>query len=718
MFRTLFAALFAGMVLLISCGGEEAPTPEPEAAPAELIHVVLITLDTTRADALGVYGQAQPTTPHIDRMSGEGLRFAHAMSAAPSTLPSHATILTGKFPFAHGVRANHGYALPEANETLAEILRSHGFATAAEIAAPVIGRQTQLNQGFDVYRDTSSADVDLMVVESVAKNADPAASAESAKMLHLEERMAHGITDRGIEFIRAHRTDKSFLWLHYFDPHIFHLPPPAFHARFPANPYLAEISFVDSEIGRLLDTIRGLKLEANTLVVLTADHGEGRGQHGEANHAFFVYDTTIRVPLVMWGGAIIRTGSLVNSLVRTVDIAPTVLDLLGLPPLRGIQGKSLVPLITGESKDLELTGYGESAEFLAFGASMIRFVREGRWKYIHKLNPELYDVVADPGENSNLAESRPEIVERLRARMAELISEGDATPGDAEVQMDAEMRERLQSLGYAAATPSAALRDSFTSLELMGADPSELLDDIQLLGHALGAKRRQNYGKAAERFGTLWQKFQTGSFGLFRAEALVKNGNFEPAIAQLEEVIAVFPDDPQYLVPLGMALMNALRPDDARERFVDALAITRCDSRARVLLAHLTFVENDYREQHEVLRIGVQECPKSEDIWNNYAYALATCPDASQRDGHEALRLALAINKIDGGDISGQLDTLAAAHAELGDFAAATAASQKSIELESGRAADQPSGENPHLEELKGHLALFVAGQPLRVPAN
>ncbi len=704
--------------LLINCGGEDPPAPELDPVVVPPIHVVLITLDTTRADALGVYGQALPTTPHIDRMSGEGLRFEHAMTSAPNTLPSHATILTGKFPYAHGVRSNSGYELPQANQTLAEVLSSHGFATAAEIAAPVIGRQTQLNQGFAVYRDTLSANVELKVVAMVGKDGDPAAAPDRSNELQLEERMAADISDRGIEFIRAHRSDKSFLWLHYYDPHIFHAPPPQFRDRFPTSPYLAEVSYVDSEIGRLLDTIRGLALEASTLVVLTADHGEGRGQHGEMTHAFFVYDTTMRVPLVMWGTPIIRRGSLVSSLVRTADIAPTIVDLLGLSPLEGIQGQSLLPLITGTSKDLELTGYGESAEVLAFGSSMIRSVREGPWKYIHKLEPELYDVVADSREESNLASSRPDIVERLRVRMAELINDGPTGPTGAEVSIDAEMRARLQSLGYAAAKPSAELKDSLSSLKLTGTNPSELVDDIRTLNQALGAKSRRRYEKAAKRFESLWQKFQAGSFGLSRVEALMKMGHYEQAVEQLEEIVAVFPDDPQYLVALGDVLMKTERRDDARQRLLAALAMSHCDPEARILLANLSFLERNYHVQHETLRIGSEECPESEELWNNYAWALATCPDALQRDGNEALRLALAVREMDGGDNPGHLDTLAAAHAEIGDFAAAAAASRKSIEVETRRTGNRLPGENTRLDELNAHLAVFEADQPLRDPPH
>jgi len=707
----VFRSLAVGVALL-GCVGEE-PTAPPEAAAAPPRHVVLITLDTTRADALGVYGQLLPATPNIDRMSGEGLRFSNVMTASPSTFPSHATIMTGKFPPAHGVRSNAGYVLPAVHETLAEALSRNGFVTAAEIAAPVIGRRSGLDQGFDVYRDTSSAEVELKVIKTVPKQ-DAGAVPPKANVVHLEERMASDVTDRAIEFIGAHKADPFFLWLHYFDPHAFYAAPAEFRMRI-TDPYLAEVSYADSEIGRVLGMIRRLEIEPETLVVLTADHGEGRGQHDEDNHAFFVYDTTMRVPLILWGSSLIRPGTLVDSLVRTVDIAPTVVDLLGLPPLEGAQGQSLAPLIRGTSKDLELAGYGESAELVAFGSSAIRTFREGRWKYIHKLEPELYDVVADPGETSNLASSHPEIVERLRARMAELVRDGSGLEGAAEVPADATMRLRLQSLGYAALLPSSELADSLSSMELSGTDPSEHVDDIRLLSHALGAEEQHRFDRAAERFVLLWQKYHTASFGLYRAEALIQQRKFGAAIEQLEEIVERFPDNSRFLAALGDALIKAGRLDDARKQLSAALGIDRCDAQARALLANVAFFENRYSEQHEILRVGVLECPRATELWNNYAYALATSPDAALRDGQEALRLASAVT---GGDVRNNpahIDTLAAAHAELGDFEAAIAASNRSIQIASE---SRSTGGSELLDQLKTHRSRFSGGQALRDPSE
>ena len=357
-------------------------------------NVVLITLDTTRADALGVYGQSLKPTPNLDRLAGEGVYFGQCAASSPTTLPSHATIFTGKHPYAHGARSNWGYVLSEDNATLAEVLSSHGFITGAEVAAPVVSRPSRLNQGFDHFRDVSSPGVKRLVSK-------PGVDGRSRP---IKQRGAADITAGGIEFLRANRARRFFLWLHYFDPHSEYRPPASFLSRLPSSAYHAEIMYADHEIGRFLQMLARLGLADQTLVVATADHGEGLDEHYEQSHSFFVYEATMRVPLIVKGPSGIPAGRRVDAVVRTADIAPTILDLLGLPPLDGVQGVSLRPLLVGASRDLGLTAYGESIEhFATFDASVLRYAREGKWKLIYKLKPELYDLEADPHELRDLA---------------------------------------------------------------------------------------------------------------------------------------------------------------------------------------------------------------------------------------------------------------------------------------------------------------------------
>jgi arylsulfatase A-like enzyme len=702
------ARLLAGLILFagVGCGvGEDlssAGKTSELAAETALRNVILLTMDTTRADALGAYGQVLPTTPRIDRMASEGLRFAQVVTSSPSTLPSHSSILTGKHPYAHGIRSNAGYVLAHDNVTLAEVLQRHGYRTAAEIAAPVLGRRTHLNQGFEIFRDTMSPGIQRKHIRTVTGRDD--------ESIQLDERIASDITARGIQFLDSHGDDKFFLWLHYFDPHQTHTPPAEYRARLPGNPYHAEILYVDHEIGRLLDAVRSLGLKESTLVVLTADHGESLSEHDETDHSMLVYDSTMRAPLILWGPTILGEGSVVESLVRTVDIAPTVLDLLDLPPLADIQGVSLAPLITGEALDLHLTGYGESIEPMFFGASPIRFVREGEWKYLHKVNPELYNVREDPGELHNVAAENPKIVNQLRSKLEALIADPRLRSSSGTVPIDAATREQLQALGYLAAAPPMGIEETMASLELSGVDPLDVLDDFERMARATGAFRIQRYGEAIERFRYLWNKYHHAQFGLRIAESLIALGRFQEVSDLIEESLARSPSDSGFLTKLAYLIFQANHFDEAEKLLETILTRDRCFSKARVLAAYLAFFRRSYAEQIEILRIGAEECAGSSELRNLLAYALATSPDVDQRDGKRAVELALEIVENDPAPDAGHLDTLAAAFAEIGDFENAIAHSKRSIDLE------RRFGEISDVSAYRGHLERFEAHQPLRDP--
>jgi arylsulfatase A-like enzyme len=706
--RATAARLLACLLLGVGagCGADEdsrLPGASSDPAPVTSVrNVILITMDTTRADALGAYGQVLPATPRIDRMASEGLRFAQVVTSSPSTLPSHSTILTGKQPYAHGVRSNTGYVLADDNLTLAEALQEHGYRTAAEIAAPVLDRRTLLNQGFESSRDTMSPGIQRKRIRAV--------TGSDEESIRLDERTASDITLRAIQFLDSYREDKFFLWLHYFDPHQTHTPPAEYRAQLPESPYHAEILFVDQEIGRLLDTVKSLGLKENTLVVLTADHGESLSEHGETDHSMLAYDSTMRVPLVLWGPTLLGEGSVVESLVRTVDIAPTILDLLNLPPLADVQGVSLAPLITGEARDLQLTGYGESIEPMLFEASPIRFVREGDWKYLHKVNPELYNLREDPGELDDVAAEKPLIVERLRSKLRALIARPATSSSRGRVPIDAATQEQLQALGYLAAAPPPDVEETMASLELVGLDPLEVLEDFEGMARATGAFKLRRYGEAIERYRYLWDKYHHAQFGLRIAESLIALGRFREVDDLIEESLARSPSDSGYLTKLAHLVFKAGRFDESETLLRAILTADRCSSKARILAAYLAFFRRSYGEQIEILRIGAEECAGSSELRNLLAYALATSPDADQRDGERAVKLAVEVVENDPAPHAGHLDTLAAALAEVGDFEDAVAHSKRAIDLE------RRSGELSQASVYREHLERFEASQPLRDP--
>ncbi len=706
-------AISAGVLVCVACAAltgcqreseaPPAPASAPEIADDVALNVVLITLDTTRADALGSYGQKRPITPNLDRLAAEGTQFQQCASSVPSTLPSHSTLFTGRHPFVHGVRSNAGYVLSDENTTLAEVLSAHGYKTSAEIAAPVIGGHTQLGQGFDRYHDLEFPDIQRKTI--VVRDG------EEQRSVEVDEREADDITNFGLRFIKENRSEKFFLWLHYFDAHQPYSPPGRFYETSSESAYHGEIQYIDEQINRVLALIEGLGLRERTLVVVVADHGEAMGEHDEKTHMYFVYDGTIRVPLLFWG-ATVPKGLKVESLVRTVDVAPTILDMLDLPPLEDIQGTSLLPLMKGESLDLGLVGYGESIEpHIIFGSSVLRYVRKGKWKYIHKVEPELFDLTQDPGELKNLSSIHPEMVEQLRVELSTLIEEAPAKVTGARTAIDPATAAQLEALGYMAAAPTQALGDEMALLEVSGVDPAALTDDMNLVSAAAGFKLAHRYGESAAKF----------------REAIARNPDSVPLLMKLDYVLKQLDEDDERfdiltrvieLAPetapayanLAHVLFKRGDPAEAERLLAASLSIDPCTASPRATLAYLAAQQKDHARQLQVLKEGIDQCPREDGILNNYAYALATNPDARDRDGEEALRIARQISEGEKGERPDYLDTLACAHAEVGDFESAVRVGERALAL-------QEAAGNPALiEESKAHLEQFRAGRPVREP--
>jgi arylsulfatase A-like enzyme len=696
-------------IVLSSCHRESespleargAAVPLGEMAADGELNVVLITLDTTRADALGSYGQRLPISPNFDRLAEEGTQFIQCVSSAPTTLSSHATLFTGKQPYVHGVRSNFGFVLSDANITLAEILRERGYETAAEVAAPVLGAHTQIGQGFDRFHDLSFDDVEFKSIRARHRG--------GVREVQVDEREANDITKHGMRFIDENRGKKFFLWLHYFDAHQPYSPPIRFIGISSESRYHAEIRYIDEQVDRILKQIEDLGLRERTLVVVTADHGEGLGEHSESTHAHFVYDSTIRVPLLLWGADVPR-GLKISSLVRTLDVAPTILDLLGLPPLDDAQGLSLRPLLERASHDLELVGYGESIEsHVTFGTSILRYVREGRWKYIHKVEPELFDLTMDPGEIDNLAADHPEIVERLRARLFELIETAPAKPDDARATVDAATAAQLEAMGYIAAAPLDSLDDEVALLELEGDDPTSKVSEIAMLANATGFRKTEDFDEAAKRFREiLVRNPESLPVMLLLDDVLERSGRNEERFELLPRIIALAPERHDPYVELAHITFKRGDEAEAEKLLAKALEIDPCLVSPRATLAHLVGGRGDRTEQLRLLKRGVDHCPFSDGLHNNYAYLLATSPNEADRDGAEALRIAKRVTDEMSQPRPDFLDTLASAYAEVGDFENAVRVQKRVLRL------IEATGDAEQIEDSRNHLAQYEAGRPLR----
>ena len=397
-------------------------------------NILLISVDTLRADRVGAYGYKGAHTPTLDRLAAEGVRFADATAHAPLTLPSHAAMLTGRYPGAYGIRLNGMGALPAGATTLAERLKSSGFQTAAVVASAVLSRGFGLDQGFDDYDDRIAVGAsDIVSVAEVQRSADRVTAAARAWL--------------------AGRTGPWFLWVHYYDPHLPYAAPAKFQALTPGRPYDAEIAFTDAQIGELLKSVdRG-----RTGVIVTADHGEALGDHGEPDHGFFLYDATLHVPLIVAAPAL--KPLVVTEQVRHVDLPSTIVELAGGPASRSASedGESLVALMKGgKRRDVPVSLAESWYPKYHFGWSELRSVRVGEWKYIAAPRPELYDLRTDKDEGKNIVSARATVAGRLAADLASITAGFGPAADTRPAQPDPAAVQRLQALGYLGSFSPAA----------------------------------------------------------------------------------------------------------------------------------------------------------------------------------------------------------------------------------------------------------------------
>lgn len=612
-------------------------------APSEL-SVVLVTLDTTRADRIGAYGGAgKVPTPHLDRVAREGVLFEEAIAQVPLTLPSHATLFTGRHPPFHGVRHNGFYQLPVSETTLAERLREAGFETAGFVAAFVLNRGFGVEQGFDVY--------DEVPVSRYRGGRD---------QLFEAERTADDVNARVFEWLDRRGAGRFFLWVHYYDPHHPYRPPETPARKLSGEGYDREISYVDACFGDLLARLRGDGLLDRALLVVAGDHGESLGEHGEKTHGLFVYESALRVPLLMRAPGLLPAGRRVPGPVELADVAPTVLDLLGLPALENAQGKSLRARISGEQDAAEAVARAETLlPWLDFGWAELRAVREGRFKYIEAPVPELYDLREDPAEEVNVATFEPERVERLAAMLAgwKEGAEGTAT-ADASRGLTAEEEAALRSLGY-----------------LGGDSRHRAPAEGQRLDPKQGVKLLAEMGKARER---------------------IAEGNPSAAIRLLEEVLRADPRNPAAMNMRAAALVDLGRVEEAEAQALEALAAAhegRGEGRvvgrqAREILAKCAWRRGRLAEAEARYRRLLEEQPwdavAAVDLarvlreTGRAAEARATVEERLARDPRDGAALALKLElQLDEGDRQGALETARAlADARDGYAAALTRAAE------------------------------------------
>ncbi|MEO8678554.1 MAG: sulfatase-like hydrolase/transferase [Vicinamibacterales bacterium] len=603
--------LIAAVVLL--AGGAAWWQVERVPAPPPAPNILLITLDTTRADRLGAYGYGRAQTPGLDRLAREGVLFEQARTATPTTLPAHVSLFTGRYPASHGVR-NNGVPLGDRVATLASALHDGGYRTAAFVSSFVLDRRFGLARGFDHYDDRLDPGPGV-AAEPVERRGDRTAAAA--------EQWLAGV---GAPF---------FAWIHLYDPHDPYDAPPPFRASFADQPYDGEIAFVDSVVGSLVASLEQRGLSSSTLVAVIGDHGESLGDHGEATHGMFVYEPAMRVPAILRWPRHLPAGRRVAPLVRSIDLAPTLIELAGLPPMIGIEGESLMPLVRGDAAGPGLA-YGETYFPLLFmNWSPLRSIQDDRWKFIEAPESELYDLATDPGEQRNLAEREPARAAAMRrALVASIGAQPEATPG---AVPDRETVEKLASLGYVGA-PAAQGH----AAALQRPDPKNMIgvfNRLRLANTALVEGRLDEAAGIARD--TLAADRENAFAMLIVAKAEMAQGRYREAAGHFRGYLGQVPmsaDAHQWLAICHLQLGD----DAAALREVDAaLAIDPRFGEAHALRGDLLSVAGQMEESMRELRAAVALNPDRSAFRVSLGRALLKTGQPG--DAEAELRRALAL---------------------------------------------------------------------------
>ena len=489
-------------------------------------NVLLITLDTTRADHLGCYGYKSARTPNLDSLAREGVRFARTYCPAPLTLPAHASIMTGLYPAAHTVR-NNGHYLPSGIRTLAEILKGKGYSTAAFVSSFSVDSRFGLDRGFDVYDDTFQS--------------------ESPFKTQNAERRAEETFARFSRWLETGGKNRFFGWIHYYDPHLPYDPPSPYKEEFDGDPYDGEIAYMDRYVGAVLERLREQGVLEKTIVVVAGDHGEGLGDKVELGHGIFLYEETLRVPFILHNPAVFPRSQVIESQVRLIDIAPTILEITGLQnEAKGMKGQSLIARLRGKNlkapDSLVETFYPREN----FGwAELVGLISE-RWKYIQSPRPELYDLKSDPGEREDLAASSAAKAGELRKSLEQELlgsSAGDR-PASERTGVRPEDQERLRSLGYVNFSPAA--RGSALP------DPKEKIPLLRLIQQAQAYELEDNYAEAEKVYLRVLEDVPDSPAGYINlAIAQARQKKFDQALRTLDNGIARIPDSESLQVRLG-----------------------------------------------------------------------------------------------------------------------------------------------------------------------
>lgn len=630
------------MVLLLAIAAlPMAAQPAKKPAP----NVVLITVDTLRADHVGCYGDKAIKTPNIDALAADGSRFDRAFAVVPATLPSHSSMLTGTYPMLSGMHDFSGNKLSPLQPTLATVLKQAGYQTGAVIAAAVLDSRFGLNQGFDFYYDHFDF------------------SRLDESNLDEMERPGNVVADVTLDWLAKNSHKKFFLWMHLYDPHFPYHPPEPYSHEYAAQPYDGEIAFADEQVGRLIRFLKEKGIYQDTIIVLCGDHGESLGEHGEKTHGFFIYNATMHVPLIIRLPHAQETPTrTVGDPVSLVDLMPTVLAAAGLDVPSQVQGHSLLPAMnerpgkaTGAGVEHRDTLYSETyLPRLHFNWSELRAAENTKYHFIDAPRPELYDLVKDPGETHNLFSEKKAVGEEMRAKLVALIRDYSAGKEMAEkTGLDPALMERLKSLGYAGfsggSDPTISSRDlpdpkdriaTYESISDAIADAQhgrfqESLDKLKDVAkvepnlvpahylQGLDYYRLKMFRQSIDELQKTIQlspDYALAFFNLGMAQAHA--GDIDAAITTLQRTLQLDSTNFEAAFNLGVAFIQKRELDHAAAAFRQSIAIYPDFARGHRALGETLLYLNELDESLAELRRAVELAPQDPSMHESLAKAL------------------------------------------------------------------------------------------------
>jgi arylsulfatase A-like enzyme/Flp pilus assembly protein TadD len=627
-------------------------------AATDAPNLLVITIDTLRADHVGAYGYQAARTPHLDQLAADGVLFSRAFSHVPLTLPSHLTLFTGQLPAVHGVRDN-GRRFVSGVRTLAEIARDKGYSTAAFVGAFPLDSRFGLDCGFQTYDD--------LYGEGTA-----------VRDMTFIERRAEDVNRKAEDWIRANGRNPFFVWVHYYDPHAPYDPPSPFAEEFAGREYDGEIAYTDFYVGKLLETLEKAGLRGNTLIVLASDHGEGLGEHKEKTHGIFIYDSTLHVPLIISYPKALPRGRVITAPVGLQDVLPTVLDLMGWPEENGLPGCSLVPAMArpkAARPDPDRAFYIESlAPLLGRNWAPLRGIRTSDWKYIDAPIAELYDLAADPGETVNVLDKHADVGRRLRGELEAMIKTQSAAVSDAPAaRVDEETRRKLMSLGY--------LSGGAVESKSPHPDPKTMIEFDNLFSDAINASESGLLEKADALYQEILRLQPEFIIGYeYAAYNFHKMGRGEDAVRLLEGAVARGIANDSLLARLGMYYQEAGRLDESVRTLEKALVLNGNSAETFNYLGVSLFKSGRFDEAIEAFK-------KSIGLDKDYAQAmnnLGNCFLALKRYKEAAEEYKAAIASDDG--LASAYNGLAGAYYRQGLVDEAVKAWEKSLDIDPHRA--------------------------------